>query len=173
MGYPLTVGRALVLRGDQYDGAGAPTHQVHDGGVPIPDCDEVDDAVAGISWREAHRRKAAYSWTVDPDRAHDLLRRERSRVESEIAALARDGPLEGSDQLEPGDRGSENVYQDEFDAGRLADLRSELAAVERAEARLQAGTYGISVVSGTPIPDARLEVLPTAERTVDEERDGG
>jgi hypothetical protein len=50
--------------------------------------------------RRIHRR-------VDPDRAHDLLRRERSRVEREIAALARDGPLEGSDQLEPGDRDSE------------------------------------------------------------------
>ena len=134
-------------------------------------------------WRGAQRRrrhlrcgetgKRRILRRVDPDRAHDLLRRERSRVEREIAALARDGPLEGSDQLEPGDRDSENVYQDEFDAGRLANLRDELAAVERAEARLEAGTYGLSVVSGTPIPDARLEALPTAERTVDEERGGG
>ena len=46
----------------------------------------------------------------------------------------------------------------------------QLAAVERAEARLAAGTYGLSVESGDPIPDERLEVLPTAERTVDEER---
>jgi len=37
------------------------------------------------------------------------------------------------------------------------------------EARLAAGPYGLSVESGTPIPDARLEVLPTAERTVEEE----
>ena len=122
---------------------------------------------------EAWPRAATYASAVDPDRAHDLLRRERSRVEREIAALTRDGSLEGSDQLEPGDRGSESLYQDEFDAGRLADLRDELAAVERAEARLEAGTYGLSVVSGTPIPDARLEAVPTAERTVDEERGGG
>jgi DnaK suppressor protein len=41
--------------------------------------------------------------------------------------------------------------------------------VDRAEARLAAGTYGLSVESGTPIPDERLEAVPTAERTVDEE----
>ena len=45
----------------------------------------------------------------------------------------------------------------------------ELAALERAEARLAAGTYGLSVESGERIPDARLELLPTAERTVEEE----
>ncbi len=110
---------------------------------------------------------------MDADRARELLRAERSRVEREIAALERAGSLEASDQVEPGDRDSENVYQDEFDEGRLANLRDELAAVERAEARLQAGTYGRSVVSGTPIPDARLEARPTAERTVEEEQADG
>jgi DnaK suppressor protein len=48
-------------------------------------------------------------------------------------------------------------------------LRNELAAVERAEARLGAGTYGLSIESGKPIPDGRLEALPTAERTIEEE----
>jgi DnaK suppressor protein len=43
-------------------------------------------------------------------------------------------------------------------------------AVERAEARLAAGTYGLSVKSGEPIPDERLEFVPTAELTADEER---
>jgi RNA polymerase-binding transcription factor DksA len=38
--------------------------------------------------------------------------------------------------------------------------------------RLEAGTYGLSVVSGAAIPDARLDALPTAERTVDEEQAG-
>jgi DnaK suppressor protein len=49
------------------------------------------------------------------------------------------------------------------------DLRAELAAVERAEQRLADGTFGLSVESGEPIPDARLEALPTAERTVAEQ----
>ena len=50
------------------------------------------------------------------------------------------------------------------------DLEAQLAAVERAEERLTAGTYGLSVESGEPIPDERLEIFPTAELTVEEER---
>jgi DnaK suppressor protein len=45
-----------------------------------------------------------------------------------------------------------------------------LPPLERAEQRLAAGTYGLSIESGQPIPDERLEALPTAERTVEEER---
>ncbi len=106
---------------------------------------------------------------MDPERARELLARERSRIQESLAALERDGPLEGDNRLEPGERDSEDLYQDEFDEGRRNDLRNELAAVERAEARLEAGTYGLSVESGKPIPDARLEALPTAERTIEEE----
>lgn len=105
---------------------------------------------------------------MDPERAHQLLERERTRVEEALTALQREGPLEGDRRLEPGDAGSEDLYQDEFDAGRIEDLRRQLAAVQRAEERLAAGTYGLSVVSGKPIPDARLEALPTAETTIEE-----
>jgi DnaK suppressor protein len=107
---------------------------------------------------------------MDPDHAHELLARERARVEQAIAELQGDGPLEGDARVEPGDEGSEDLYQDEFDEGRLDDLRGELAAIGRAEARLAAGTYGLSVQSGEPIPDGRLEAVPTAERTVEEEK---
>jgi DnaK suppressor protein len=106
---------------------------------------------------------------VDPERARELLARERVRIEQAIASLNRDGPLEASDRREPGDEDSEDLYQDEFNAGRAEDLDRELAALERAEARLAAGTYGLSVESGEPIPDGRLEAVPTAERTVEEE----
>ncbi|MBV9423919.1 MAG: hypothetical protein JOZ98_13475 [Solirubrobacterales bacterium] len=105
---------------------------------------------------------------MDPERARELLERERTRVEESLAALQREGPLEGDERLEPGDVDSEDLYQDEFDAGRIEDLRRQLAAVQRAEERLAAGTYGLSVVSGNPIPDARLEALPTAETTIEE-----
>ena len=107
---------------------------------------------------------------MDPDRARELLQRERTRIEQAIANIERDGPLEGDAQLEPGDLDSEDLYQDEFNQGRSEDLRRELAALERAEARLDAGTYGLSVESGEPIPDERLEARPLAERTVEEER---
>ena len=102
---------------------------------------------------------------MDPDRARQLLQNERERIESAIAELGTDAREED----DPGDRGSEGLYQKEFDEGRAGDLREQLEALERAEARLAAGTYGRSVDSGEAIPDARLESLPTAERTVEEQ----
>jgi DnaK suppressor protein len=107
---------------------------------------------------------------MDRDRAQQLLARERARIENELAEL---GPQTEADRDDPGDRGSEDLYQHEFDAGRAADLQEQLAAVERAEARLADGTYGLSVESGEPIPDERLEAVPTAERTVAEQERAG
>jgi DnaK suppressor protein len=106
---------------------------------------------------------------MDPEHARELLARERSRIERALGTLGQQGPLESDEREEPGDLDSEDLYQDEFDEGRRQDLRDELAALERAEARLAAGTYGLSIESGQPIPEARLEALPTAERTVEEE----
>ncbi len=107
---------------------------------------------------------------MDPERARELLAVERARIDDALAALRQEGPLEGSERIEPGDKDSEDLYQDEFDAGRVEDLQEQRAAVERAEARLAAGTYGLSIDSGEPIPDARLEALPTAERTIEEQQ---
>jgi DnaK suppressor protein len=107
---------------------------------------------------------------MDPERARELLARERTRIEQALASVEGEGPLEGDDKLEPGDYDSEDLYQDEYNQGRAADLRRELAALERAEARLADGTYGLSVESGAPIPDGRLEARPLAERTIEEER---
>jgi DnaK suppressor protein len=110
---------------------------------------------------------------MEPERAGELLARERTRIQESVAALDRDGPLGSSDRDEPGDVGDQSLYQAEFDAGRREDLRRQLAAVERAEARLADGTYGLSIQSGQPIPDARLEAMPTAERTIEEEGSPG
>ncbi len=106
---------------------------------------------------------------MDESRAQELLDRERERIESALAAIDGEGPQESDEQWEPGEEGSEDLYQDEFDAGRRRELREELAALHRAEERLAAGTYGLSVESGEAIPDARLEAVPLAERTVEEE----
>jgi DnaK suppressor protein len=112
---------------------------------------------------------------MDPDRARDLLTRERERIEQAVASLNQDEPQALADEDEPGELGSEALYQDEFDADTAGDLAEQLAALERAEARLADGTYGLSIESGEPIPDERLEVVPTAERTLEEQqlRDSG
>lgn len=106
---------------------------------------------------------------MDPERARELLDAERRRILSALARLGHQDTGELSEEQDPANLASD-LYQDELDAGRADDLREELAAVERAEARLAAGTYGLSVESGEPIPDERLEAIPTAERTADEER---
>jgi DnaK suppressor protein len=110
---------------------------------------------------------------MDENRAKELLDQEREQVEGELAALEREGPEEGDERVEPGDFDSEGLYQDELDAGRAQDLRARLAAVEKAEERLAAGTYGLSIQSGEPIPDERLEANPTAELTVAEQEKTG
>jgi DnaK suppressor protein len=105
---------------------------------------------------------------VDQERASELLRRERERIERALAEQSgANGELSTADQ-HLGDQGSE-LYEDEFEAGLRERLQKELAAVERAEARVSAGTYGLSVESGEPIPDERLELIPTAERTAEEQ----
>jgi DnaK suppressor protein len=106
---------------------------------------------------------------MDPDRARELLRAERERIERSLADLAPEVSDELSDvDQHLGDEGSE-LYDEERDEGLSDGLRQELAAVDRAEKRLADGTYGLSVESGEPIPDARLEAQPTAERTVEEQ----
>jgi DnaK suppressor protein len=105
---------------------------------------------------------------MDPERARHRLAEERSRIERELAAIGESRAGSG----EPEDTGDQATELDQ--AGRDAAIRDELrrtlAAVERAEQRLEDGSYGVSVVSGEPIPDERLEALPWADRTVDEER---
>ena len=106
---------------------------------------------------------------MDADRARELLRVERTRVERALGHAAHEDDAEPGDVQDPGNLASD-LYQDELNESLRDDFRAQLGAVERAEARLAAGTYGLSVRSGEPIPDERLEARPTAELTIEEER---
>jgi DnaK suppressor protein len=63
---------------------------------------------------------------------------------------------------------AERLTAEQGDDAIAASLQDRLAAIGRAESRIDAGTYGYSIRSGQPIPDERLEVDPAAELTVDE-----
>lgn len=108
---------------------------------------------------------------MDPAHAQQLLTRERERAERELAALR--PPAGGDDELSHVDQhladGGTELFERERDEGISEQLREQLAAIERAQRRLDDGTYGRSVQSGEPIPDARLEAVPWAERTVEEQ----
>jgi DnaK suppressor protein len=107
---------------------------------------------------------------MDDERARELLRRERAEIERALVG-ARSAP--GDEELSDDDDEvadlATDTYQAELDQGLRDTLEERLAAVERAERRLAEGRYGLSVESGTPIPDERLEAEPTAERTVEEQ----
>jgi len=70
------------------------------------------------------------------------------------------------------------AHEYEDDAQRLAMLETDgnlvnranarLGQVERALRKIEEGTYGLSDVSGKPIPEARLEATPEAINTVEE-----
>jgi DnaK suppressor protein len=106
---------------------------------------------------------------VDADRARELLAAERERIEHALGRLGHEDDSEPADEYDPANQAAD-LYQDELDEGLEQNLRDQLAAVERAEQRLAGGTYGLSVASGRPIPDERLEAVPSAELTADEER---
>ncbi len=109
---------------------------------------------------------------MDKARARALLSAERARVEAlldstsqrqqEDRAAADEQPADYEDPSEP-------FIDEATDDAVAAQLRDRLDAISRAEQRLTKGTFGLSVMSGKPIPDARLEADPAAELTVEEE----
>jgi DnaK suppressor protein len=106
---------------------------------------------------------------IDEDHARELLARERERIESSLADSARnrESEIAGLDQHSTDD--AERLQEDEVDEALDEQLREQLEAVERAEQRLADGTYGLSIDSGEPIPAPRLEAIPWAERTAEEQ----
>jgi DnaK suppressor protein len=106
---------------------------------------------------------------MDVERGRELLAAERRELEHALRHRRHEDDGEEAGFQEPANLAA-GLYQDELDEGLAGDLRQRLAALERAEQRLDAGTYGLSVESGEPIPDERLEAFPTAERTLEEER---
>ncbi|NIZ93362.1 TraR/DksA family transcriptional regulator [Kineococcus rubinsiae] len=75
---------------------------------------------------------------------------------------------EGVDDF--GDRGAHEQIAEENSA-LLQQVKDRLASVEAALARVEDGTYGVSTVSGKPIPDERLEARPDAATLVEEADD--
>src|ERR1700678_2945713 len=109
---------------------------------------------------------------MDESRARALLRAERA----EVATLLRQTE-ESENEAEqapdsPTDFGDDGLaLTEEEDEGDVADqLRERLAAIDRALARIEAGNYRLSVLSGKPIPADRLEADPAAELTIEEAR---
>ncbi len=110
---------------------------------------------------------------MQTEQAKELLRTERVRVQQLIAGVTSGGEDDRTAANQPGDMfdSAQPLTEEGTDEAVLAELQERLAAIGRAEERLAAGTYGLSVRSGLPISDERLEADPTAELTVEEARE--
>ena len=64
---------------------------------------------------------------------------------------------------------SQSLFTREVDATVERQVERRLVHVERALQKIEEGTYGLSDDSGEPIPRGRLEAVPEAIRTVEEQ----
>jgi DnaK suppressor protein len=107
---------------------------------------------------------------MDEERARSLLAQQRERVQTQLADIT---PREDEEELSHADQhpadDAQFLADEEVGEGLRERLQQELGAIERAEQRLAEGSYGVSVESGEPIPDERLEAIPWAERTAEEQ----
>ena len=65
---------------------------------------------------------------------------------------------------------SQSLFTREVDATVEQQVERRLQYVERALQKIEEGTYGLSDDSGEPIPRGRLEAVPEAIRTVEEQQ---
>jgi DnaK suppressor protein len=111
---------------------------------------------------------------MDTERARALLEAEQTDVRALLAEAEEAG--EENRETEDDETGdyadaAQPLTEEGMDDAIAEDLRDRLAAIERALVRIDKGTYGVSVRSGKPIPDERLEADPAAELTVEEAAD--
>lgn len=105
--------------------------------------------------------------TTRTDELRELLHAQRCRIQDARAHQLRDlhESGEGESQMvaDPMDRAGADLADDV--AAALAQMAAEtLRLIDDAEARLDAGGYGVCVDCKRPIPAARLQALPFAVR---------
>ncbi len=103
---------------------------------------------------------------------------EKARVEDDRAdyvSQERDDTEEGGtddladyDPNDPADEAS-NLFDRDREMAASNNMARILGKIERALQKIQDGTYGLSDIDGTPIPVERLEALPYALTTVEQE----
>jgi DnaK suppressor protein len=96
----------------------------------------------------------------------ELLRVVRGTDEDERIRAEQEGDFTEHDS---GDM-SREMFSREMDATIGEQVERRLEDIDRALQKIEEGTYGLSDVSGDPIPQGRLEAMPEAVRTVEEQQ---
>ena len=99
------------------------------------------------------------------------LREELARMRGGLEEDQRDRAEDEGDMTEndSGDM-SQSLFTREVDATVEEQVERRLQHVERALQKIEEGTYGLSDDSGESIPRGRLEAMPEAIRTVEEQQ---
>jgi len=112
--------------------------------------------------------------TIDIQEMKTRLEEKQKELEGNIASLTEAhptpvDPIEASEG--PQDFEETAIDFDETQKEQSIEVNENalLTEVKAALKRIENGTYGKSVVSGKPIPERRLEVIPWADRLVEEE----
>jgi RNA polymerase-binding transcription factor DksA len=128
--------------------------------------------------------KEGIGYTKDFDLAFvkaqfDLLQKERAhltgqahRLEEEAHQLVEEAEMGDVQFDDEGGEGDTMVVERERDLALSAQARDAVAEIDAALERINAGTYGYSIISGRPIPKERLEAIPWSSVLV-EEKVGG
>jgi RNA polymerase-binding transcription factor DksA len=114
---------------------------------------------------------------MDQQQARTRLEEERGRLNRVLDGLRADpetesdavavGELSTYDQ-HPGEVGTE-VFEHEKNQSLLEQVQAELAEVEEAFRRLEAGTYGVCQACRRPIAPERLEAMPATRFCVEDQ----
>ena len=113
---------------------------------------------------------------MNTEQARQRLTAERQRITevrdaagrlSASANEATEGELSSADQ-HPAEQATETMER-ELDQGVLQRMEAELAEVEAAIQRMDAGTYGVCEVCGKEIAEGRLEAKPAARYCLDDQ----
>ena len=104
-----------------------------------------------------------------------LLLEKRAELVGDVAAMDMARSTAGGGELSHmplhmADVGSDN-YEQEFTLGLVESERRLLREIDEALVRIANGTYGVCVVSGTPIGKPRLEVQPWAKYCIEVARE--
>ena len=111
----------------------------------------------------------------------EFIQQQRQRLEELREELMRmHGGLEEDQRKRAEDEGdmtendsgdmSQSLFTREVDATVEEQVERRIQHVERALQKIAEGTYGLSDDSGEPIPRGRLEAVPEATRTIEEQQ---
>jgi DnaK suppressor protein len=107
----------------------------------------------------AEKRRQLMALRQEIKNSMDSREREEGSINKEAGAQARE--LEDDAQ---------KLAMLETDGNLVSRGAEHLSRVERALKKLDEGTYGLSDASGAPIPKERLDAMPDAVNTIEEQR---